>query len=53
MMTILEKRYQIAIDKIGGPAGLLNLPEQVKEILRNTKSLDTKVKMLEEIAKIK
>ena len=51
MMTILEKRYQIAIDKIGGPAGLLNLPRQIKEVLKNTKDLETKVKLLEEIAK--
>lgn len=52
-MKELETRYAKAIKKIGGAEELLNLPEQVKEILRNTKSLDTKVKMLEEIAKIK
>lgn len=51
MMTKLEKRYQIAIDKIGGPAVLLNLPRQIKEVLKNTKDLETKVKLLEEIAK--
>lgn len=51
MMTTLEKRYQVAIDKIGGPAGLLNLPSQIKEVLKNTRDLETKVKLLEEIAK--
>lgn len=38
MMTALEKRYQVAIDKIGH-ARLLNLPEQIKELLKNTKDL--------------
>lgn len=51
MMTTLEKRYQVAIDKIGGTAGLLNLPNQIKEVLKNTRDLETKVKLLEEIAK--
>ena len=50
-MTILEKRYQIAIDKIGGHEGILNLKRQIKEVLKNTKDLETKVKLLEEIAK--
>lgn len=50
MMTALEKRYQVAIDKIGH-ARLLNLPEQIKELLKNTKDLKTKTELLEEIAK--
>ena len=50
-MTNLEKRYQVAIDKIGGPTGLLNLPRQIKEVLKNAKDLETKVKLLEEIVK--
>ena len=45
-MTVLEIRYQNAVEKIGGAAGLLNLPEQVKNVLK------VKVKILEEIAKI-
>ena len=49
-MTILEKRQKIAIDKIGGPVGLLNLPSKIKEVLKSTKDLETKVKLLEEIA---
>lgn len=49
-MTALEKRYQVAIDKIGH-ARLLNLPEQIKELLKNTKDLKTKTELLEEIAK--
>lgn len=50
MMTTLEKRYQIAIDKIGHER-LLNLPKQIKEVLQSTRDLETKVKLLEEIAK--
>lgn len=52
-MKTLEKRYSEAIKKIGGPAKLLNLPKQVKETLKNTKELRTKVEMLELIAKNK
>ena len=37
-------------DKIGH-ARLLNLPEQIKELLKNTKDLKTKTELLEEIAK--
>ena len=51
MMTELEKRYRVAIDKIGYER-MLNLPEQVKSILKNTKDLEAKTKMLEEIAKV-
>ena len=46
----LEIRYQNAIKKIGHEK-MLELPTQVKEILHNTKDLQTKVKLLEEIAK--
>ena len=52
-MKTLEKRYSEAIKKIGGPAEMLNLPKQVKEILQNTQDLKTKVEMLELIAKHK
>ena len=50
IIETLEKRYQVAIDKIGY-ARLLNLPEQIKELLKNTKDLKTKTELLEEIAK--
>lgn len=50
---MLEERYIKAIEKIGGPAEMLNLPKQVKEILQNTQDLKTKVEMLELIAKHK
>ena len=49
-MTTLEKRYQAAIAKIGHTR-LLNLPEQIKELLKNAKDLKTKTELLEEIAK--
>ena len=45
-----EERYQAAIKKIGGAAGLLNLPEDVKNILKETMDLETKTEMLEMIA---
>lgn len=50
MMT-LEQRYSKALKEIGGAAGLLNLPEQVKEVLKTTKDLAVKVEMLELVAK--
>jgi hypothetical protein len=49
-MKTLEQRHTEAINKIGGTAGLLNLPEQVKEILKGKYDLETKTKMLEAVA---
>lgn len=49
-MTNLEERYRIAIKKIGGAAGLLNLPDQVREVLKKDVDLETKVKLLEAVA---
>ena len=51
-MTLVE-RYTLAIKKIGGAAGLLNLPKDVQDVLKNTNDLEVKVKMLEAIAKAK
>ena len=48
-MTV-EQRYQAAIRKIGGAAGLLSLPEDVKNILKETMDLETKTELLEAIA---
>lgn len=50
-MKALEKRYADAIEALGGTFGLLALPDQVKEALNARVSLETKVKMLELIAK--
>ena len=47
----LEQRYSKAIEQIGGAAGLLSLPKQVQDVLKSTNDLETKVKMLELIAK--
>lgn len=52
-MTKLEARYAKAIKEIGGTLELLNLPMQVQNVLKSTKNLEAKVKMLEEIAKAK
>lgn len=49
----LEERYSAAIKKIGGAAGILSLPEEVKNILKSTTDLETKTEMLELIAKVK
>lgn len=51
-MKSLETRYQDAIEKIGR-LNMLNLPGQVKEVLKSTKNLETKVKMLEAIVERK
>lgn len=51
-MTRKEIRYSNAIKKIGGATGLLNLPKQIQDILKNTTDFETKLKILEEIAKI-
>lgn len=48
-MTTTE-RYQKALKKIGGAAGLLSLPDQVHEVLKSTTDLETKTTMLELIA---
>ena len=53
-MTV-EQRYQAAIREIGGggAAGLLSLPEDVKNILKETMDLETKTVLLEAIAEKK
>ena len=43
-------RWSRAINRIGGAAGLLSLPEAVQDILKMTDDLITKTKMLEMIA---
>lgn len=47
----LEKRYSAAIKAIGGTPGLLALPDNIKNLLKDVTNLETKVRMLEEIAK--
>ena len=44
------ERYQRAIQKIGGAEKLLALPEDVKDILKETTDLETKTDLLEAIA---
>ena len=51
-MTV-EQRYQAAIREIGGAAGLLSLPEEVKDIVKETMDLETKTVLLEAIAEKK
>ena len=51
-MTV-EQRYQAAIREIGGAAGPLSLPEEVKDILKETMDLETKTVLLEAIAEKK
>lgn len=43
-------RYKRAIERIGGAEKLLNLPEDVKDILKETTDLETKTELLEAIA---
>ena len=49
-MKTLEQRYVEVVKQIG-TARFLNLPEPIKDILMRTFDLETKVKMLELIAK--
>lgn len=42
-------RYQNALRRIGSPA-LLQLPEGIRKLLRETTDLETKTELLEEIA---
>lgn len=46
-------RYHKALERIGGAEGILSLPTQVKEVLKNTTDLVVKTKMLEMIADAK
>ena len=48
-MKDLETRYHEAIEKIGR-RNLLELPKQVREVLKSTTDLKIKVEMLEKIA---
>lgn len=50
MDKALEIRYQRAMKSIGGAEGLLRLPEQVRQVLKDTTDLDAKTRMLEAIA---
>ena len=47
---VMIQRWHKAIVRIGGTAALLDLPEQVQEVLKNTNDLTVKTRMLEAIA---
>lgn len=50
---IMIQRWHKALNRIhenGGPLALLDLPEQVQEVLKNTNDLTAKTLMLEAIA---
>lgn len=49
-MNAIEARYKRAIRRIGH-AALLELPESIKDLLKNATDLQTKTRLLEEIAK--
>lgn len=49
----LTKRYQLALDQIGGAEVLMALPGSIKAILQKTTDLKAKTEMLEAIAEIK
>lgn len=46
----LEERHSAAIKACGGAAGLLALPQEIKEILMQNLDLETKTLMLEMVA---
>ena len=47
-MTDMMQRYEAVIKRLGH-AALLDLPDEVKDVLKSTADLETKVKMLEMI----
>lgn len=47
MTNELIARMNKAMKKLGGPIGILSLPDQVKEIITNCPDYETRVKMLE------
>ena len=49
-MKAIEQRYSEAIKNCGGAAGLLNLPQSVKDILSVNVDIETKTAMLELVA---
>lgn len=49
-MKAIEQRYSDAIKKCGGAAGLLALPQAVKDILSLNVGIETKTAMLELVA---
>lgn len=50
MTNELIERMNNAIDRIGGPLAVLNIPGEVREIVVNCPDYETRVKMLEMIA---
>lgn len=49
-MKTIEQRYSEAIKNCGGAAGLLALPQAVKDILSVNVDMETKTAMLELVA---
>lgn len=49
-MKTIEQRYSEAIKNCGGAAGLLNLPQSVKDILSVNVDIETKTAILELVA---
>lgn len=47
----LEERYINAVNRIGGAFALLDLPEDVRKVLQVVTDFETKVAMLELVAK--
>lgn len=50
MNNSLIERMNKAIQRIGGPLAVLDLPDEVREIVTNCGDYETRVKMLEMIA---
>lgn len=49
-MKAIEQRYSDAISACGGAAGLLSLPQSVKNILYTNADIETKTQLLEAVA---
>lgn len=47
MTTELINRMNKVMDRLGGAIGIMNLPEEVKEIIIGCADYETRIKMLE------
>ena len=50
MTSELVERMNKAMNRIGGPLAVLDLPNEVREIITNCNDYETRVKMLEMVA---
>ena len=50
MTEELMVRMRKVMQRLGGPIAVLELPEQIREVIKNCNDYETRVKMLELVA---